>query len=397
MRLGRLALVLWSTTLVQTTPLGNPPKIDGEHNLTSRDLPTGTVRWTLHKTCYQQGLAEGGDELRDAVIKSVNAAKDRSKLAVDTLNVWRDKCHSVFGNDRLKPEEQRVKKACQLLLGDSKYTLLGKTAWKDKIDIVKVWLEAASKIDGPKGQTNNEFENSKEWQDLAAQDDHWLNFIIYCAPDLGERNHPSRPGQKLPYDNGQLRLIREPDLSALVKMNKEYEAKAFEDSEGKFTAAITELSKATGDDETENSGTHIPKGDRKKIPCSITIHPHMLRQTRDREFNIKGEDDIKAAIKMDKPKKEDKFTPIDKVVGLTETIHHEFFHTPGLGRMTDGPLGPGLGNSEAYDWKNIVKNKDPTMPEYFMFLALLVDLTNKDIVVNEDGSLMDKSAPASAS
>jgi len=60
------------------------------------------------------------------------------------------------------------------------------------------------------------------------------------------------------------------------------------------------------------------------------------------------------------------------------------FHMPGLGLLVDGDL------STAYGWRNMEKNKDSSLPEYLMFLALLVELTDKKIQVHQDGTLSDR-------
>ncbi|KAK3315944.1 hypothetical protein B0H66DRAFT_592208 [Apodospora peruviana] len=382
MRLIRLFLLSWATGLVQSDAVDDQLQVEEDHNLTARAVPpTNGVHWTIHSSCRTDDQGQPDNAMRDAIIQAVNDAKDRSKLTADRLEKWKKDCHSDRGNFMIGGENRIIKKACQLLLGDSKVTTFGKTAFQDKVDAAKTWYDAVAQIVGPVGQANNQFHVSQEWTALSQKDDHWLNFIIYCGPDLVQRMNPSTMVNQL-YDQGQLRFVRDDKVHAA--MRREYQADAF-DNEDQFANAVTDHNKEELSDFETIDGKRVPLADRKHVAATITLHRLMLKKFRDRNFNIKSWDgDLDSALKMGAPGPTDTYAPIDHMVGLVGLLHHEMYHTPGLGMLSDKD------QSIAYDWKNMEKNKDSELPEYLMFLALLVELTDKKIQVHQDGTLSDR-------
>ena len=58
------------------------------------------------------------------------------------------------------------------------------------------------------------------------------------------------------------------------------------------------------------------------------------------------------------------------------------FHTWGLGQLKDDD-----DPKKSYGWDAMVTNKDQNLPEYFMYLGLLMDLTLWGVRVTPGGNL----------
>jgi len=58
------------------------------------------------------------------------------------------------------------------------------------------------------------------------------------------------------------------------------------------------------------------------------------------------------------------------------------FHTWGLGQLKDDD-----DPKKSYGWDAMVTNKDQKLPEYFMYLGLLMDLTLWGVRVTPGGNL----------
>ncbi|KAK4210497.1 hypothetical protein QBC37DRAFT_376989 [Rhypophila decipiens] len=230
---------------------------------------------------------------------------------------------------------------------------------------------------GPVGE-NSGYADSPEWQALEGPN-HYLDFVIHCAPRL--RDEEDSAGNKVVRDLTQNRFLSKQNRGVLIRMRDEWRAGKFENLEV-FFQADTEVSKGLG----EMGVGREPVEARRNIPGTITLHPVWLKWLATEHgdsYGVRKEEDFKAAltIKTTEDSLGHKILPIDHFVGFTGTILHELFHTHGLGKLSDGD------RSKAYGWDNMLKGQNMELPDFFMYLALVVELTDRKIKVNQDGTL----------
>ncbi|KAJ6443959.1 Boron transporter 1 [Purpureocillium lavendulum] len=319
-----------------------------------------TVKWTIHKTCYAD------TDLRDAILVAMDVAKTRAKEVADKI---------------LDTKNDKVQKAVKLLLGSDNLN--------DRATKVRDKMALYAGLEGPIGAPSDKkqvagaiFRDSDEWEKLAKDNDkHYLNFVIYCAPDLVELQDTWN--NRYWQDLGRERPLV--FASALRDMKLEADSGQWRNPKSKVLG-ITETDRP-GD--RDKDGT--PKGDLKKIAETITLHPLWLRDMKDHAYDLLTAEklnDIKKPSAWSKFMQHGKSEgpaarPIDGLMGLEGTIHHETFHLTSFGKLKDTPEG-----AEAYDWVNNQKNKNIENPDLLALLALIVDLVeNKSCKINERGEV----------
>ncbi|KAM7212729.1 hypothetical protein V8F06_011872 [Rhypophila decipiens] len=209
------------------------------------------------------------------------------------------------------------------------------------------FFTAVSQIMGPVGE-NSGYADSPEWQALEGPN-HYLDFVIHCAPRL--RDEEDSAGNKVVRDLTQNRLLSKQNRGVLIRMRDEWRAGKLENPK-LFVQANTEVSRGLGE---------------------MGVGREPATEHGD-SYGVRKEEDFKAAltIKTMEDSLGHKILPIDHFVGFTGTILHE---------LVDGD------RSKAYGWDNMLKGQNMELPDFFMYLALVVELTDRNIKVNQDGTL----------
>ncbi|UNI24168.1 hypothetical protein JDV02_009936 [Purpureocillium takamizusanense] len=256
------------------------------------------VKWTLHKSCY------GDMALRDAILLGMETTKGRAVAASAKV---------------LDTSNEKVQAAVKLLLGGD----------GEKARAVSEQFGLYKGLEGPIGAPQDKnaltgaiYLDSDEWKAVAkGNDKHYLNFVLYCAPDLLEER--DEYGNKIWTDLGRQRRFTLG--GTLVQMKEESDRNAWRNPESKILG-LTETDKPA-----QRDGSGVPVGDLKKIAETITLHPLWLREMRDHAYDLLTAEKL-ADIK--KPSAWRTFLqrlkdaqplarPIDALMGLEGTLHHE--------------------------------------------------------------------------
>ncbi|KAM7187064.1 hypothetical protein V8F20_011132 [Naviculisporaceae sp. PSN 640] len=329
--------------------------------------PVGLIRWTLDETCrtkVTKTQLRGGppDPIKGAVVAAAVAeATIRSRLAASTLKEWKTKCPEwkASDNDDLKVRA----KQCELFMGPVD------DGWATRCDMVIQYFEAAGKLQGPVGHQTG-YTDSPEWKALEQSDDHHLNFVVYCAPWLSDEKKEEPLTKNKYYYNYAHKLYLENDPSQIVTMRDQIVGTKPPD---KLTLALTVQDR------------DLPTGDRMKIPASITIHPIYLDIFEGRWLQAITPASELARATTITPEMTKGSVPISFFSDrLSAVMHHEIFHLRGLGNFKDKK-----GGVDSYDFRAILGNKDNRLPDFYMFLALQIELFTRNIAVQEDGLMVD--------
>ncbi|CEI67894.1 hypothetical protein FVEN_g7824 [Fusarium venenatum] len=303
---------------------------------------TEAARWTLHKSCYDN------DAYKSGMIQAMETAKSRSAFAVSKMT-------------SINPFDSFIKLARLLTTSGDAGVLRGR-------------YEKFAELNGPLGRDSG-FADSTEWTGRTNPDR--TDFILYCAPDLVEKD--TGYGQKHPLDNARQRILL--DTSALVMIRDDIKAGTWKNPEKKI-AAVTETTPAT----------LLPQDEAAKIPNTITFNPIWLNSMIQNGGLFASDETMEkmtkkgALAELQKSWTDKKrATPIDALVNdLATTIHHELFHLNAFGSHKDLPAD----DIGAYGWMNNVENKLRDNPDLMAILALIFDLKqNKKITVKKDGEM----------
>ncbi|KAM7188899.1 hypothetical protein V8F33_010346 [Rhypophila sp. PSN 637] len=364
MRSSLLTLAVGFFTLAESVP--TPPENDTSSALLiSRADPSGKVHWTIHETCY---TGDDADNKKKAVLDSVKIITDRSALAVESLEKWKKECRGIMSH--IPSTVKDIRANCELLLSIDK--------WEAMIDTGIKFLRASSEIQGPIGGADSTFEKSGDWNNLKNGGEHYNNFIIYCAPDLEPRKNDA--GRDQDWDKGQDRWYDGTTLKQFRDAWEQDKDKAPEeiDIAATHAAAITLINDPAFID--RESGE--PIAERKMYAGTITLNPSKLRKESASGYNVDRITEAALAKAMNAKDLPNGIGQIEVLVGLPGLIHHEMFHTWGLGRLKDDD-----DLKRSYGWDAMVTNKDQNLPEYFMYLGLLMDLTLWGARVTPEGNL----------
>ena len=150
--------------------------------------------------------------------------------------------------------------------------------------------------------------------------------VIYCAPDILEER--DEWGNRIWTDFGRQRQFTLGG-STLVQMKTEADNNAWNNPKSKILG-LTETDKPG---ERENG---LPRGDLKKIAETITLHPLWLREMKDHTYDLLTAEKL-ADIKKPSAWRtflqrlkdaEPEARPIDALMGLEGTLHHEVREAP---------------------------------------------------------------------
>ncbi|KAH9242236.1 hypothetical protein K456DRAFT_30560 [Colletotrichum gloeosporioides 23] len=160
-------------------------------------LAAEAASWTLHKSCYRKEIFENGDstkkitvddkELENVIIKGVEDAKAWAAAAAS---------HIKDSLSKIPMKGRTIKAALEPLIGKDNYN----TAAID----VNLKFDQIANMNGPigrEGGENTRYDESLAWTHLENSDDHFLNFIITCRPEITWRDDVNvlNP-DKVPYD-----------------------------------------------------------------------------------------------------------------------------------------------------------------------------------------------------
>ncbi|KAF4450511.1 hypothetical protein F53441_6366 [Fusarium austroafricanum] len=303
-----------------------------------------TIRWTLHRNCYENDL------YRESMIRAVETAKSRSAFAAS-----------------------KIKSLGALDLLNSFRRLANLLVTFDGLKTLGARYEKFAGVEGPIG-ANSGFADSPEWTGRSNPSN--IDFVIYCAPDLARV--PDYP--EFTYDRAKMRVLASDN--PLLQIQKDIEANKFADKE-KINLAVTFNAPSTMIENQEEAA---------KIPDTITVNPVWMA-TKNQEGELFSSDEkfekMKKKGALAELKKEwkgdKKATPVDKMFNdLAGTIHHEMFHLSAFGAHLDLPEK----SPKAYNWMYNVEMKILDNPELMALLALIFDLKeNKKVMVNKDGEL----------
>ncbi|KAK4086974.1 hypothetical protein PCL_12615 [Purpureocillium lilacinum] len=330
------------------------------------------VKWTLHKN--------GDKALRDAILLGMETTKDRAVAASTKV---------------LDTGNEKVQAAVKLLLGgdaekakavsDHRLVDAAKRTGSLRLEQFRLYNGLEGPIGAPSDKntlTGAIYLDSDAWKAVAKDNDkHYLNFVIYCAPDILEER--DEWGNRIWTDFGRQRQFTLGG-STLVQMKTEADNNAWNNPKSKILG-LTETDKPG---ERENG---LPRGDLKKIAETITLHPLWLREMKDHAYDLLTAEKL-ADIKKPSAWRtflqrlkdaEPEARPIDALMGLEGTLHHETYHLTSFGKLLDTPEGAG-----AYGWVNNQKTKNIKNPDLLAYLALIIDLVeNKSCKINERGEV----------
>ncbi|KAM0351836.1 hypothetical protein ACHAPU_002349 [Fusarium lateritium] len=299
------------------------------------------ARWTLHSSCYEN------DAYRDGLIKAVEIAKSRSAFCASKIT-------SINPFDPFK-------RLARLLVAERETNELKKR------------FEKFAGLEGPIGKDSG-FADSGEWKDR--EDPSQTDFVLYCAPDLGEKEVPYN-GNK-PWDNARQRILA--DDSALILIQRDIAAGTWHDPSKKIEAITNRA-----------PPTLLGKDEAAKLANTITFNPIWLNYRMENGGFFVGDEALEKMTKkgaLAELKKHwtdtKKATPVDTMIeDLSVTVHHEMFHLTAFGAYDDLP-----DNDSAYNWMNNIEHKLIDNPELLAILALIFDLReNKKVTVNKDGEM----------
>ncbi|KAF4986407.1 hypothetical protein FGRMN_10850 [Fusarium graminum] len=299
------------------------------------------ARWTLHRSCYEN------DAYREGLIKAVEIAKSRSAFCGSKVN-------AIFPFDPFK-------RLARLLITDREAPELKKR------------YEMFASLEGPIGKDSG-FADSDEW--TKRSDPYQTDFVLYCAPDLGEKDVPFN-GMK-PWDNARQRILA--DDSALILIQRDIDAGTWHDQNKKIEAITNRA-----------PPTLLSKDEAAKLANTITFNPIWLDYRMQNGGFFVGDEALEKMTKkgaLAELKKHwtdtKKATPVDTMIeDLSVTVHHEMFHLTAFGGHDDLP-----DNDRAYNWMNNVEHRLIDNPELMAILALIFDLKeNKKVTVNKEGEM----------
>ncbi|KAM0426177.1 hypothetical protein ACHAPT_008522 [Fusarium lateritium] len=314
----------------------------------------------------------------------MKTVKDRSKLAAEKLE------------QSIKEPKGLHRKVAEILLGSNDY----ETRATEAAGMFKKF----NKLKGPIGPpaegdwlSEDIFENSEDWNNLeVGNDEHYLNYVMYCRSYAAQR---MIRGTKLWYDSVRKEVIGE--SNALVKMVNELKDRRFED---RSKVALATTRRDEGNSLQDDAEEQVP---REHIAETITFHPLWLDESKGKKYDFVDQSRIRAAASskfemvMEKvadtlKTPEKKPVPIETLMGLQGTLHHEVchpalwcpnltsqhFHLSFFGALKDDD------QETAYGWKNMVRDKNLKRPEFYAFLALVIDLAEQKYETLEDGRVV---------
>ncbi|KAK4208194.1 hypothetical protein QBC37DRAFT_379328 [Rhypophila decipiens] len=126
-----------------------------------------------------------------------------------------------------------------------------------------------------------------------------------------------------------------------------------------------------------DAGSKVPIAERKRYAGTITLNPSKLRKDSVSGYNVHRITEEALAKAMNSKDLSNGIGQIEVLVGLPGLIHHE----------EDSSLKDDDDPKKSYGWDAMVTNKDQNLPEYFMYLGLLMDLTVWRIRVTPGGNL----------
>ncbi|KAF5676108.1 hypothetical protein FHETE_2235 [Fusarium heterosporum] len=305
------------------------------------------ARWTLHRSCYENNAYKEG------LIKAMEIAKSRSAFCASKLR-------EIDAMNHRNP------------LYGAPDTALPICATEADV-LLQERYEMFGELEGPIGKDSG-FADSDEWR--GRNNPFQTDFVLYCAPDLSEREVPLNGMQ--PWDNARQRILA-PD-NALILIQRDIDAGTWADPEKKAEAVTFRA-----------PPTLITGEEAARIPNTITFNPIWLNH-RMQEGGLFASDESlekmtkKGALAELKKswKPNARATPVDTMIeDLSVTLLHEMFHTHAFGGYSDLP-----NNDVAYNWMNNIEHKEKDNPELIAIIALIFDLKqNKKVTVNKDGEM----------
>ncbi|KAF4857324.1 hypothetical protein CGCSCA4_v000433 [Colletotrichum siamense] len=328
-------------------------------------LAAEAASWTLHKSCYRKEIFENGDstkkitvddkELENAIIKGVEDAKAWAAAAAS---------HIKDSLSKIPMKGRTVKTALEPLVGKDNYN----TAAAD----VKLKFDQIANMNGPIGRDggeNTRYDESPAWTHLGNSDDHFLNFIITCRPEITWRDDVNAFNpDKVPYDKVRsARLTNPHDFVNFLKQ---------EEAPGEWTKVQGVRVKAV-----TARDLNTPTGQRLRVPESINFHPLWIKFQRSRGFVDWTQETLNKVTAKTAPdefreiseREKKDIRPVDGLLRdcFTTNVLHEFFHLTFFGAMFDDM-------DLAYGWANNVKAKNRENPDLYSLIAAVIHLLYKE-------------------
>ncbi|KAM7190815.1 hypothetical protein V8F33_009238 [Rhypophila sp. PSN 637] len=343
MRSSWMTLILGATAVVQSTPTDVPlPSLSprGYH-------PYGHVRWTLHDSCV---VKERETPLERMVIAAIDQAKERSKLSVPILETWVTECVK-------HPKCSQYREQCELLFGP-----FGRSYGSVK-----------------------DFEHRcNQAIDLEKLSKHYLNFVVYCAPDLGSSStgseysmHDRALDEDIGLDTPLGRMYQ--DVKENAAQNDSYPS-------SRYTAPQLVTRQHTRPKYFGWGPSSFGSwAKRSRIAATITFHPVWLKTLAEREKGFESavlhDGDYFAPDLRQLPCKEEEPVPIKRLERVSGLFHNELFRLDGLGRLGDD------NGTRSYDWADVRGSANQKLPEFYMYLGLQMELWSRNLTLNYDGSV----------
>ncbi|SPO03137.1 uncharacterized protein DNG_05819 [Cephalotrichum gorgonifer] len=344
-------------------------------------MAADTVKWTLHKSCYMDlddehtvpenylspnNYVKKNDELANAINETVHIVKawaDRGAKKIDD-SISFNPLIGQATKDALKP-------------------LIGRGNYKDNAKDIRDKFKKLATLEGPigkDGDARGRYEQSNAWKSLQENNDHYLDFVIVCRPELTIRKGDFNP-LGAPYDMVRLtQLYKGADLEVMILQEKD---------PGKWDELAQRLQAVTTRDRDLSEV-------RLHVAETITFHPLWIKTQMDKGFEGWTQeifDQATAAnaaeiLKEKSKKNQQDLRPVDILLdaSFARNMFHEMFHLTAFGRMSDDIAG-------AYWWANNIELQNRENPDLLAIIAVVIELLNREgsqYKISADGTVSQR-------
>ncbi|KAM7219669.1 hypothetical protein V8F06_004882 [Rhypophila decipiens] len=408
MRSSWMTLIVGATALVQSTPTDVPlPSL-----IPRGYYPYGLVRWTLHDSCGMSLLPILGVDMAvkyvplkltrctlDKVVKERETPPDRDdQPGYRAIEAERANTRDMGDGCSLRREQ------CELLFGPIGRSYDSVKSFEHRCNEAIEHMKYAADIQGPIGgrrpdqpEESKLYTNSDEWKGLAKLGKHYMNFVVYCAPDLGSPStgsedmmHHTALDEDIGLDTPLGRMYQ--DVKESAAQNDSYPS-------SRYTAPQLVIRQHTRPKPYFGTFTSYQIeawAKRSRIAATITFHPVWLKTLAEKEKGFENavlhDEDYFAPDLRQAPSNEEEPVPVERLERVSGLLHSEnlakgqqrgkqLFRLNGLGRLGDD------NETRFYGWTGVRGGVNHKLPEFYMYLGLQMELWSRNLTLNYGGTV----------